>query len=80
MFRETTTIGLRYRHTFRECLERETVAVETPYGAVRIKVARRGGEVLNVSPEFDDCASIADAAGKPIKEIQAAAMKAYLDR
>jgi uncharacterized protein (DUF111 family) len=80
VFTESTTIGLRYREMTRECLERDTVIVDTPIGAVRFKVARRGGEILNASPEFDDCARIAAERGIPLKDVQAAAMKAYLDR
>ena len=80
VFRETTTIGVRYREMQRECLDRETVAVETPLGVVRFKVARRGGEIMNVSPEFDDCVRLATAHAMPVKEIQAAAIKAFLDR
>ena len=80
LFRETTTIGLRYREMMRECLDRETVTVDTPYGMVAVKVARRNGEVLNASPEFDDCARLAAEAGAPVKNVQAAAMKGYLDR
>jgi uncharacterized protein (TIGR00299 family) protein len=80
VFRETTTIGIRYREMDRECLDRETVAVETPFGRVSIKVARRNGEVMNASPEFDDCARLAAESGRPVKDIQAAAIKAFLDR
>ena len=80
VFRETTTIGVRYREMTRECLDRETISVETPLGAVRFKVARRNGEVLNASPEFDDCARIAEATGTPLKDVQASAMKSYLER
>jgi len=79
MFRETTTIGIRYTEMARECLAREVVTVETPLGAVRFKVARRGGVVLNVSPEFDDLTRIAGERGLPVKEVQAVAGKAYLD-
>jgi hypothetical protein len=79
IFRETTTIGVRYRDMARECLDRETVTVETPHGSIRIKVARRGGEILNASPEFDDCVRIASERGKPVKEIQALALRAFYD-
>jgi hypothetical protein len=79
VFRETTSIGVRYREMSRECLDRETVTVQTPFGAVRFKVARRDGEVLNASPEFDDCARIAAECGAPLKDVQAAAVKAWLD-
>jgi uncharacterized protein (DUF111 family) len=64
----------------RECLDRDIVTVDTPFGAVRIKVSRRHGEVLNASPEFDDCIRIAASTGQPVKDVQAAAMKAYMDR
>jgi uncharacterized protein (TIGR00299 family) protein len=80
VFRETTTIGVRYREMTRECLDREKVTVETPLGPVRFKVAKRNGEVLNASPEFDDCARIAAATGTPIKDVQSTAMKSYLDQ
>ncbi len=33
-----------------------TVAVETPLGAIRVKIASRDGRVLNAAPEFEDCA------------------------
>jgi hypothetical protein len=80
VFRETTTIGVRYREMDRECLDRETIAVDTPFGRVAMKVARRNGEVMNAAPEFDDCARLAAERGAPVKDVQAAAMKAFLDR
>jgi uncharacterized protein (TIGR00299 family) protein len=79
IFRESTTIGVRYREMTRECLDRETKTVTTPFGAVRFKVARRNGEILNVSPEFDDCVRLAEQTGRSVKDVQAAAMKAWLD-
>ena len=77
IFRETTTIGVRYSEMRRECLDRETVEVVTPFGKVRIKVAKRNGDVLNASPEFEDCVNLATEHGRPIKEVQAAAIKAF---
>jgi hypothetical protein len=80
VFRETTTIGIRYQEMARLCLDREMVPVETAYGVVRFKVARKDGEVLNAQPEFDDLARLAAEQGVPIKMVQAAAQKAWLDR
>jgi len=77
IFRETTTIGLRHSEVARECLQRELVTVDTPLGAVRFKVARRDGRVVNAAPEFDDCAKLAAAHHLPVKEVQAIANKAY---
>jgi uncharacterized protein (TIGR00299 family) protein len=79
VFRETTTIGVRYQGMARLCLDRELVPVATPYGVVRFKVARRGGAVMNAQPEFDDLARLAAERGIPIKMVQAAAHKAWLD-
>jgi uncharacterized protein (TIGR00299 family) protein len=77
VFRETTTIGVRYRDMNRECLDREVTTVETPLGPIRVKVARRRGELFNASPEFDDCARVAAAQGRPVKEVQAMALNAF---
>jgi uncharacterized protein (TIGR00299 family) protein len=77
IFRETTTIGLRHYDVERECLDREIVAVETPLGAVRFKIARRGGRIVNATPEFDDCAKLAAASNLSVKEVQAMAIQAY---
>ena len=80
VFRESTTIGVRYQELSRECLDREMVTVTTPLGPVRFKVARRGGEVFNAQPEFDDLAKLSQERGIPIKDAQALAQKAWLDR
>jgi uncharacterized protein (TIGR00299 family) protein len=80
MFRETTTIGVRYQEMSRLCLDRELVSIDTAFGPVRFKVARKDGAVLNAQPEFDDLARAAAEHGVPIKMVQAAAQKAWLDR
>jgi uncharacterized protein (TIGR00299 family) protein len=80
LFTETTTIGVRYQEMLRECLDREFQSVDTPFGAIRVKVARRGGRILNAAPEFDECARIAAERSVPVKEVQALAMKLWLDR
>jgi uncharacterized protein (TIGR00299 family) protein len=80
IFRETTTIGVRYRESEREVLDRAIVIVTTDVGPIRVKVARQRDEVLNVSPEFDDCVRAARAAGRPVKDVQALAVRAFHDR
>ncbi|PYR38181.1 MAG: nickel pincer cofactor biosynthesis protein LarC [Acidobacteria bacterium] len=77
VFRETTTIGLRRYDVDRECLQREIVTVETPIGAVRFKVARRGGHVVNAAPEFEDLAALAREKQLSVKDVQAIAIAAY---
>jgi len=80
IFRESTSIGLRFSEMTRECLDRSTTTVETPVGPVRVKVAQRGGRIINVAPEFEDCVRLATNSDIPVKEVQALAHKAYLER
>jgi pyridinium-3,5-bisthiocarboxylic acid mononucleotide nickel chelatase len=77
IFKETTTIGLRYSELDRECLTREIVSVPTPIGPVRFKLAWRDGRLLNAVPEFDDCAQLAAEKQLPVKEVQTIAVKAF---
>jgi pyridinium-3,5-bisthiocarboxylic acid mononucleotide nickel chelatase len=80
VFRETTTIGVRYREMTRECLDREIVTVTTTLGPVRMKVARRDGVIFNAAPEFEDCVKLATEHGRPLKDVQALASRAFIDR
>ncbi|HTH23485.1 MAG TPA: nickel pincer cofactor biosynthesis protein LarC [Vicinamibacterales bacterium] len=80
VFRESTTIGIRHQELLRECLDREMVTVTTTLGPVRFKVARRDGRVLNAQPEFEDLAKLSNERGIPIKDVQALAHKAWLER
>ncbi len=78
LFRDSTTIGVRYEEMSRSCLERAVEIVETPYGAVRFKVARQEGREVNASPEFEDCERLAREKGVSIKTVQAAAVRARI--
>jgi pyridinium-3,5-bisthiocarboxylic acid mononucleotide nickel chelatase len=51
--------------------------VETPFGTVRIKIARRGAAIVNAAPEYDDCAALALSAQVGVREVHAAALQAY---
>ena len=77
IFRESTTIGLRYSEVDRECLVREHATVETPVGTVRMKLAWRDGKLVNAVPEFEDCAKLAAAHNLPVKDVQALAVTAW---
>jgi pyridinium-3,5-bisthiocarboxylic acid mononucleotide nickel chelatase len=78
LLRETTTLGVRVREERRVCLQRAHVEVQTEHGSVRVKIGTAKGEVLNVHPEFEDCRRVAEQRGVPLKQVQAAAMAAYL--
>jgi len=80
LFEQTTTIGLRIHEARRKVLERERVSVETPFGTVRVKVAKRDGKVVNVAPEYEDCQRLAREKGVPLKEVMLAAQLAYMQK
>jgi hypothetical protein len=78
LFRETTTIGVRYHESDRECLSREWTTVSTRFGPVRIKIARRGSAVMNAAPEYEDCAARATERAVAVRDVHAAAVQAYV--
>ena len=76
IFAESTTIGVRAHEVERHCLERVSKKVRTPYGPVSVKVALRDGRTVNIQPEFEDCRTIAEKKGVPLKEVMEAAKEA----
>jgi uncharacterized protein (TIGR00299 family) protein len=80
LFAESTTIGVRAREVDRTALERRFVEVQTPYGAVPVKVAGPSGEVYNAAPEYEACRRLAKASGVPVKVVYAAALAAFYRR
>ncbi len=76
LWRETTTIGVRVSEVKRASLPREIVTVETPFGAVKVKVARCGGQVENIAPEYEDCQRAAVRCSVPLGEVYWAATHA----
>ena len=76
IFKETSSIGIRYHEQDRYKLDRETVKVDTGYGKVRIKLSRGPDDILTVSPEYEDCARIARSKKVPLKTVYDAAKRA----
>lgn len=70
---ETSTLGLRMWDAERRVMARQHEVVDLGYAKVRIKVSPSGA-----APEFDDCRKAALSAGKPLKEVMAAALAAWL--
>jgi len=73
LFRETTTLGVRQSSVNRRTLLRESIAVETSFGPIRMKIARLNGHILNVAPEYEDCQKAASERGLPLKQVLAEA-------
>ncbi len=71
ILKETTTIGLRSYSASRRVLHRREATVETPYGAVRIKVVLLG-DSRRYTPEYEDCREAARKTGVPLADVYAA--------
>lgn len=69
LFSETSTLGVRKYAVERRALERQIDIVETPYGQVRVKVARWGEGQVKWAPEYEDCRRLAEEKGVPLREI-----------
>ena len=81
IFRETTTLGIRERNQLRTILHREIKQVETKYGTIRIKIATwnqgENSEIINVKPEYEDCATLARQKNVSWQEIAETALITY---
>jgi uncharacterized protein (TIGR00299 family) protein len=76
-FAETTTLGVRSHTTQRRCLPREWESVSTRYGEVRMKIARVDGQVVQVSPEYEDCRKLAEAKSVPLQHVMQEALHSW---
>lgn len=76
LFAESSTIGLRSTKVDKRELAREWVPVDVDGQQVRVKIARLGGTVVNVAPEFDDVVRAAAALDRPVKMVLSAAAAA----
>lgn len=73
---ETTSIGLRKIPVTRTERPRRTVAVETAYGRVRVKISEGPFGPPQIKPEFEDCAAAARTHGVTLREVIQAALLA----
>jgi uncharacterized protein (DUF111 family) len=76
LVRETSTFGIRRHTAERRKLRREFITVQTPYGAVTVKLGKLDGKVLQAAPEFESCKKLADQSKVPLKEVYEAALRA----
>jgi len=75
-FRHSSTLGVRVFEVERELLARRSLAVETRFGSVAVKVADRPGAAPSITPEFDECLQAAEAAGVSVQDVFDAARDA----
>lgn len=76
MLRHTTALGVRVREAGRFELERRWQTVAVGGETVRVKLGLLDGEVVNVAPEHDDCARVAQRLGVAVGDVWAQALAA----
>mgnify|MGYP000406940283 FL=1 len=68
IFRETTTIGIRYRYEYRTVLKRKLDEIDTEYGEIKVKRVENDGESY-VYPEYESVKEVAIKNNMPLKEL-----------
>ena len=66
---ETSTFGVRYQKLKRVMLERKFEKIETKYGNIQIKLGYLNGELIKVTPEYEDCKIIAKKENLPLIKV-----------
>ncbi len=74
LFHNSTTLGVRMRQEQRIVLDRHWESVRTEWGKVRIKMGVWNGETSITAPEFEDCRTLAETAGVPVRRVYEAAL------
>jgi uncharacterized protein (DUF111 family) len=75
IFAESTTFGIREHFSKRTVLERSFQSLETEFGTIRLKIGKRNGKVVTVSPEIEDCRAAAKIHGVSVRVVYEAAKK-----
>ncbi|MCL5408875.1 MAG: LarC family nickel insertion protein [Candidatus Omnitrophica bacterium] len=77
VFKETSSIGIRYRKEERYPLKREEKIIKTAIGEIPIKVGYFNEKIVNISPEYEVCKKIAAEQNMPLKKVLSEIMKKF---
>jgi hypothetical protein len=77
VFKETSSIGVRYYPVERRVLERKIEKVGILGEKVAIKISYQEGKEVNIQPEFSDCLKLAKKSGLSVKEIMQLVLKEF---
>jgi hypothetical protein len=68
---ETSTLGIRVRPVERIEAERTIEKFLASVGEIRVKLKKKDGVVVSVSPEYEDCKEIAIKSKTPLQRVYA---------
>lgn len=69
IFTETTTLGVRICQVKRQKARREIRKFKTSLGQVQVKISTFKGNLINFSPEYEDCKKIALKQNLPLRKV-----------
>lgn len=69
LIRETSTLGVRVQQVERHHASQELVQIDSSLGRVGVKVKRLHGEVVGISPEYEDCRLLAQKHDQPLQRV-----------
>ncbi len=69
LIQQSTTLGVRQTQVNRIAADRQMEAVLTRWGSVRVKLKIWHGRVIDLAPEYDDCAAIARAQDVAVRDV-----------
>jgi hypothetical protein len=69
ILRESATLGVRMSRMERRKADRREETIETPLGAVRVKLKLLGERVIAATPEYEDCRPLAERHGLPLENV-----------
>jgi uncharacterized protein (TIGR00299 family) protein len=71
IFKESTTLGIRFTYSQRSILARGELMVESPWGKMRVKkVINQGGKTA-LLPEYEECRRVAKANNLALRDVYA---------
>jgi len=77
IFRETSTIGLRYYPVKRVILKRSASRLTTKFGTIKVKIIEEPDGTKRATPEYEDLRRIAEAEKIPLKVLYDEVLKSF---
>jgi uncharacterized protein (TIGR00299 family) protein len=69
LFRESTTLGVRFQFTQRRILERSSVVIDSPWGKMLVKKVVGPDGAPSFLPEYEACRKIAEEERIPLRQV-----------
>jgi uncharacterized protein (TIGR00299 family) protein len=66
---ETTSLGIRYYHIQRRCLERQRIKIKTKYGELDVKQVKEVNGKIRIIPEYEVCRKVALEKNIPLRKV-----------